>query len=113
MDSLPSNSITTWNDLKKVLLTRYFPPSKTTVLRNQITRFTQQDGESLFDAWERYKELLIACPHHGRLIIHTLYNGLLYNTNMTIDADVDGALMNKPYPEACTLIEDMAQNHYQ
>ncbi|XP_050884395.1 uncharacterized protein LOC127087542 [Lathyrus oleraceus] len=32
---------------------------------------------------------------------------------MTIDAAASGALMNKPYPEACALIEDMAQNHYQ
>lgn len=50
LDSLLANSITTWNDLKKVLLARYFPPSKTVVLRNKITRFTQQEGESLFDA---------------------------------------------------------------
>jgi len=30
-----------------------------------------------------------ACPHHGLeqwLIIHTFYNGVLYNTRMTIDA---------------------------
>lgn len=65
LDSLPANSITTWNDLKKVFLAIYFPPSKTDVLRNKITRFTQQDSESLFDAWERYKELLGAFPHHG------------------------------------------------
>lgn len=32
---------------------------------------------------------------------------------MTTDAAVGGALMNKPYPEACALIEDMTQNHYQ
>jgi hypothetical protein len=30
---------------------------------------------------------------------------------MTIDAAASGALMNKPYPEASALIEDMAQNH--
>ena len=32
---------------------------------------------------------------------------------MTVDAAVGGALMNKNYTEAYTLIEDMAQNHYQ
>ncbi|XP_050885042.1 uncharacterized protein LOC127088160 [Lathyrus oleraceus] len=32
---------------------------------------------------------------------------------MPIDVVFGGALMNKPYPEACVLIEDMAQNHYQ
>jgi hypothetical protein len=47
------------------------------------------------------------------LIIHTFYNGLLYNTRMTIDAAAGGALMDKPYNEAHKLIESMAQNHYQ
>jgi len=28
LQSLPSNSITTWNELKKAFLARYFPPSK-------------------------------------------------------------------------------------
>lgn len=32
---------------------------------------------------------------------------------MIIDAAAGTMLMNKPYPEACTLIEDMAQNDYQ
>ncbi|XP_020272432.1 uncharacterized protein LOC109847612 [Asparagus officinalis] len=56
------------------------------------------------------------CPHHGLekwLIVHTFYNGLTYNTRMTVDAAVGGALMNKTIDEAYTLIEDMAQNHYQ
>ena len=116
LDALPTNSITTWEDLRRAFLARYFPPSKTAILRNLITCFTQNQGESLFDAWERYKELLRACPHHGLeqwLIIHTFYNGLHYNTKMSIDAAAGGALMNKPYPDACALIEDMAQNHAQ
>ena len=65
LDSLPPNSITTWEDLRRVFLARYFLPSKTSILRNQITRFNQNLGESLFEAWERYKDLLRACPHHG------------------------------------------------
>jgi hypothetical protein len=47
------------------------------------------------------------------MIVHSFYNGLHYNTKMSIDAAAGGALLNKPYPEACDLIEDMAQNHYQ
>jgi len=116
LQSLPSNSITTWNELKKAFLARYFPPSKTAQLRNQITCFRQTDGESLFEAWERYKELMRACPHHGLeqwLIIHTFYNGVLYNTRMTIDVAAGGALMDKPFKEAYELIENMAQNYYQ
>lgn len=32
---------------------------------------------------------------------------------MTIDDAAGGTLMNKPYPKACALIGDMAQNHYK
>src|ERR1044072_6486834 len=116
LQSLPSNSITTWDELKKVFLARYFPPSKTAMLRANINGFRQKDNESLFEAWERYKDMLRLCPHHGLeewLIIHTFYNGLLYNTRLTIDAAAGGALMDKPYADANQLIESMAQNHYQ
>ncbi|XP_045802133.1 uncharacterized protein LOC123895695 [Trifolium pratense] len=116
LQALPSNSITTWNELKKQFLARYFPPSKTAMLRAQINGFRQKEGESLFEAWERYKDMMRLCPHHGLeqwLIIHTFYNGLLYNTRLTINAAAGGALMDKPYQEATQLIENMAQNHYQ
>ncbi|CAJ2644607.1 uncharacterized protein LOC123896171 [Trifolium pratense] len=116
LQSLPSNSVTSWDELKKVFLARYFPPSKTAMLRAQINGFKQKDNESLFEAWERYKDMIRLCPYHGLenwLIVHTFYNGLLYNTRMTIDAAAGGALMDKPYNQAYQLIESMAQNHYQ
>jgi len=93
-----------------------FPPSKTAQLRDQITRFTQRDRESLYDAWERFKEMIRLCPHHGLekwLIVHTFYNGLSYTIKMIVDVAAGGALMNKNYTVAYALIEDMAQNHYQ
>ena len=58
LQSLPSNSITTWDELKKVFLARYFPPSKTAMLRANINGFRQKDNESLFEAWERYKDMI-------------------------------------------------------
>lgn len=37
----------------------------------------------------------------------------MYNTKLTLDAAVGGALMDKPYEDAYQLIKNMAQNHYQ
>jgi len=48
--SLEVGSITSWDQMRQVFLARFFPPSKTAKLRDQITRFTQKDGESLYDA---------------------------------------------------------------
>ena len=51
------NSFTTWEMLSKAFLSKYFPPSKTAKMRAEITSFIQRDGESLYEAWERYKDL--------------------------------------------------------
>ncbi|GKE65369.1 reverse transcriptase domain-containing protein, partial [Tanacetum coccineum] len=56
-----------------------FPPSKTTNLRNEITRFQQRFGETFSKAWDRFKDLFNKCPHHGFSPLHqidTFYNSL-------------------------------------
>nr|GEU80721.1 reverse transcriptase domain-containing protein [Tanacetum cinerariifolium] len=57
-DRLPRNSITTFYQMGKIYLEKYFPPSMVTKLRNAITNFCQEPDESLFKAWERYKLLI-------------------------------------------------------
>jgi len=109
--SLQVASITSWDQMRQTFLSRFFPHSKTTQLRDQITQFTQKDGESLYDVWECFKEMLRLCPHHGLEkwhIIHIFYTGLLYTTKIYVDAATGGALMNKTYTTAYALIEDMA-----
>lgn len=84
-------------------------------LRNQITCFRWNDGEPIFEAWDQFKDMMRKCPHQGLekwLIVHTLYNGVLYTMRMTLDVATGGTLLNKHYHEAYSLIEDMAQNHY-
>ncbi|NAW06088.1 retrotransposon gag domain-containing protein [Salmonella sp. gx-f8] len=64
LNSLPRGSITTWEQMTEKFLLKYFPPAKTAKLRNDISSFVQMDLETLYDAWERYKDLLRRCPHH-------------------------------------------------
>nr|GEZ24868.1 hypothetical protein [Tanacetum cinerariifolium] len=52
-DRLPRNSINTFEQMEKMFLGKYFPPSMVTKLRNKITNFRQRPDESLFEAWER------------------------------------------------------------
>ena len=40
LHSLPLGFITMWDELTKAFLAKFFPPSKTASLRNQITSFT-------------------------------------------------------------------------
>ncbi|GKC21226.1 reverse transcriptase domain-containing protein [Tanacetum coccineum] len=54
----PPNSILTWEDLVTKFVNQFFPPSKTTHLKNEISRFTQKFKETFSEAWERFKEML-------------------------------------------------------
>ncbi|GJS49382.1 reverse transcriptase domain-containing protein [Tanacetum coccineum] len=54
----PQNSILTWEDLVTKFVNQFFPPSKTTHLKNEISQFTQKFEETFSEAWERFKELL-------------------------------------------------------
>ena len=108
-------SITSWDQMRRAFLARFFPPSKTAQLRAKLYQFAQKDGESLYDAWENFKEMLRLCPHHGLekwVSIHTFYNGLTCMAKITVDAAAGGALMNKDLKTTYALLEDMALNQY-
>nr|GEU36325.1 reverse transcriptase domain-containing protein [Tanacetum cinerariifolium] len=64
LDKEPPRSIFTWDDLVSKFINQLFPPSKTTNLRNEFTNFQQRFDESFSEAWDRFKDLLRACPHH-------------------------------------------------
>nr|GEV42958.1 reverse transcriptase domain-containing protein [Tanacetum cinerariifolium] len=66
-DRLPRNSINTFEQMAKIFLGKYFPPSMVTMLKNEITNFRQRPDESLFEAWERYKLSIDRFPNHNML----------------------------------------------
>nr|GEW37886.1 reverse transcriptase domain-containing protein [Tanacetum cinerariifolium] len=61
----PPNSILTWDDVVNKFVNQFFLPSKTTHLKNEISCFTQRFEETFGEAWDHFKEMLRACPHHG------------------------------------------------
>ncbi|MCQ7416326.1 retropepsin-like aspartic protease family protein, partial [Salmonella enterica] len=116
LQSIPPGSITTWDALVQAFLKKFFPPAKTVKLRTEIGTFQQQYDEQLFEAWERFKELLRKCPHHGYpdwLQVQLFYNGLTPSTKTIVDAAAGGTLLSKTVENARTLLEDMATNSYQ
>nr|GFA65215.1 reverse transcriptase domain-containing protein [Tanacetum cinerariifolium] len=51
LEKEPPRSIFTWDDLVSKFINKFFPPSKTTSLRNEITDFQQQFDESFSEAY--------------------------------------------------------------
>nr|GEV49516.1 reverse transcriptase domain-containing protein [Tanacetum cinerariifolium] len=58
LDKEPPRSILTWEDLVSKFINKFFPPSKTMYLRNEITNFLQKSNETFNEAWEHFKDLL-------------------------------------------------------
>ncbi|GJR44472.1 reverse transcriptase domain-containing protein [Tanacetum coccineum] len=113
-DRLPRNSITTFYQMAKIFLGKYFLPSMVTKLRNDITNFHQKPDESLFKAWERYKLSIDRCPNHNMLPvtqIDTFYNGLTLRHHDTINAVAGGTFMKRRPEECYDLIENMTAHH--
>src|SRR5262249_47809071 len=116
LNTLLSGSIITWDGLVEKFLTKYFPPSKTAKLRNDISTYTQTETERLYEVWKRYKDLLRRCPHYGLpvwLQVQTFYNGLTNGNKVMIDVASGGTLNNKTPEAAYELIDKMATNSYQ
>ncbi|GKB38100.1 reverse transcriptase domain-containing protein [Tanacetum coccineum] len=112
LEKEPPNSILTWDDLVSKFINFFFPPSKTTNLRNEITNFRQIAQESFSEAWERFKELLRKCPHHGFSLMHqldTFYNSLSYNDQDSLNSAAGGNFLYKSPNEGLQIIENKAK----
>ncbi|XP_075515772.1 uncharacterized protein LOC142550583 [Primulina tabacum] len=108
-------SISTWEDMAKAFLIKYFPPSKAMKLQEDITTFAQFEQESLYEAWECFKDLLRRCPHHEMpigLVVQTFYYGLCTPNRTMIDVAACGNLLRKTVEEGYESLEEMAASSY-
>nr|GEY42580.1 hypothetical protein [Tanacetum cinerariifolium] len=108
LEKEPPRSIFTWDDLVSKFINQIFPPSKTTNLRNEITNFQQSFDESFSEAWDRFKDILRACPHHGFLKIHqldTFYNALNLKEQDSLNFVAGGNFLDK-IPHECLAINE-------
>nr|GFA86275.1 reverse transcriptase domain-containing protein [Tanacetum cinerariifolium] len=108
----PPRSILTWDDLVSKFINQFFRPSKTTNLRNEITRFQQRFDESFSEAWDRFNDLLRACPHHGFFELHqldTFYNALNVNDQDSLKSAADGNFLDKMPADCLKIIESKSK----
>nr|GFC46654.1 reverse transcriptase domain-containing protein [Tanacetum cinerariifolium] len=114
LEKEPPRSILTWDDLVSKFINQFFPPSKTKNLRNEITRFQQRFDESFSKAWDRFNDLLRACPHHGFFELHqldTFYNALNVNDQDSLNSAVGGNFLDKMPVDCLKIIESKSKVH--
>ncbi|GKB83215.1 hypothetical protein Tco_0950110 [Tanacetum coccineum] len=106
----PTGSIKTWEDLKTKFLNKYCPPGRTAKKMEEINNFQQEPDETLYQAWERFKELLMKCPQHYLTEMQEVilfYNGLDVPTRQILDSR--GVVPTKTAADAKTTIQEMAK----
>ncbi|GKD70574.1 zf-CCHC domain-containing protein [Tanacetum coccineum] len=76
----------------------------------EINNFQQEPDETLYQAWERFKELLMKCPQHYLTEMQEVilfYNGLDVPTRQILDSR--GVVPTKTAADAKTAIQEMAE----
>nr|GEZ10189.1 reverse transcriptase domain-containing protein [Tanacetum cinerariifolium] len=79
---------------------------------NEITRFQQRFDELFYEAWERFSDLLRACPHHGFSELHqldTFYNALNVNDQDLLNSAAGGNFLDKMPRECLKIIESKSK----
>ncbi|GKF31421.1 hypothetical protein Tco_0101219, partial [Tanacetum coccineum] len=70
--------------------------------------------ETFSEAWDRFKDLIRACPHHGFTELHqldTFYNALTPTDQDSLNVAANGNLLTKTPQDALTIIENKSKVH--
>ncbi|XP_073024280.1 uncharacterized protein [Primulina eburnea] len=113
LQNLRSGSIRTWDDLQQQFLKKFFPSHRTNSFKRQIITFTQKQGETFYQCWDRYKELLNLCPHHGFEIwrvVSQFYEGLTPKDRQMVEFMCNGTFEDKDPNEAIEYLDSLAEN---
>ncbi|GKE93381.1 reverse transcriptase domain-containing protein [Tanacetum coccineum] len=108
-NELNEESITSWEQMRKAFINKFFPPSLFNRLLLEIRNFSQLVCESLTDAWLRLKSMLRKCHGHGLTkgaIIQIFYHGLDEPTQGILDITAGGIFLYKSPNQSFQYLED-------
>ncbi|GJZ68317.1 reverse transcriptase domain-containing protein [Tanacetum coccineum] len=92
---------------------RYFNKITSTMRFPDIpSTFQQRFDESFYEAWDRFNDLLRACPHHGFSELHqldTFYNALNANDQDSLNSAAGGNFLDKMPRECLRIIESKSK----
>ncbi|GJX94997.1 hypothetical protein Tco_0349583 [Tanacetum coccineum] len=100
------------NSFKRITSTLRFRDIPNDVIKLMMFPYSFDLGGS---PWERFKEMLRACPHYGfteLTQVDTFYNGLNENDQDSLNAAAGGNLLSKTTREALNIIENKSKVRY-
>ncbi|KAJ9693903.1 hypothetical protein PVL29_009731 [Vitis rotundifolia] len=112
LNSRRPRSIQTWTDLQAKFLKKFFPTHRTNSLKRQISNFSAKENEKFYECWERYMEVVNACPHHGFdtwLLVSYFYDDMSSSMKQLLETMCEGDFMSKNPEEAMDFLSYVAE----
>ncbi|KAL9244379.1 hypothetical protein vseg_018159 [Gypsophila vaccaria] len=109
---LPQGTIDTWLKMKTTFLEKYFPASRASTLKKDISNAEQLDDETMYEYWERFKKLCGTCPYHGHEdqdLVMYFCGGLSKDDARVVNAASGGSILNTNPAGALTLIIELTE----
>ncbi|GKA73461.1 reverse transcriptase domain-containing protein [Tanacetum coccineum] len=103
------------NSFKRITSTLRFRNVPNDVIKLMMFPYSLEGAAKTCEAWERFKEMLRACPHHGfteLTQVDTFYNGLNDNDQDSLNVAAGGNLLSKTTREALNIIENKSKVRY-
>ncbi|XP_070036598.1 uncharacterized protein [Nicotiana tomentosiformis] len=114
--SLPNGSITTWDEMTRKFLDRYFSSAKTSKFRREIHNFCQNETKTVFEAWERFKEIVRKCQHNGIELwmqLQDFWDGLTPAAHRILSNVAGSPLMKKTPKKIVTILDVLSEDANQ
>ena len=106
-------SIRPWNNMEEQFLKFFFPPHRTNSFKRQITSFIKKNRETLYQCWDRFKELFNIYPHYSfetcRLVTY-FYEGLIPQSRQVVEMMCNGEFRDKNHEDALDYLDQLAEN---
>ncbi|KAK1632088.1 hypothetical protein QYE76_006403 [Lolium multiflorum] len=102
-----------WKDIVPLFYSKFYPPSEIHKDRNHIYNFWPHDGESIAQAWERLKSLMLKCPNHelpGNIIIDNFYARLSFQDKTLLDTTCSGSFTSNKEEFKRDLLDRIKEN---
>ena len=97
-------------------MSKFYPMSKTNEMRQAIQYFCQKPNEQFYEAWDRFQDFIINCPHHGlekSRLVQSFYNGLNPSSRNMIESMHRGKFMSLTLTEAYNFLMELREDSQQ
>ncbi|GJT22003.1 reverse transcriptase domain-containing protein [Tanacetum coccineum] len=112
-NELNEESVTSWEQIRRAFIIRFFSPSLFNRLLLEIRNFSQNICESLTDAVTTLRDCYRKCYGHGLTkgtIIQIFYHGLDKSTQAILDKTARGIFLYKSSNQAFQFLDDKAMD---